>query len=42
MLAMALDWEKIIDDEWTYIPLVLFLCLWSFGIGMLIGWLMSL
>jgi hypothetical protein len=40
MLAMALDWKKIVDNEWTYIPLVFVTCLWSFGIGLLIGWLM--
>ena len=42
MLAKALDWEKIVDNEWTYIPLLFIVCMWSFCFGLLIGWLISL
>jgi hypothetical protein len=41
MLAMALDWKKIVDNEWTYIPLLVTVCLWSFGIGWVLGWALT-
>jgi hypothetical protein len=35
-----MDWEKLIDDEWYYIPIVCMLMLWSFGIGWFLGWVL--
>ena len=33
---------EIADDEWRYIAVLLIVCLWAFGLGLLIGWLMTL
>ena len=34
--------EKILLDEWLYVPLVLITLVWAFGIGMLVGWIWTL
>ena len=34
-----MNFEQIILDEWLYIPLMVVAMLWSFGSGMLIGWI---
>jgi len=34
--------EKILLDEWLYIPLMVLAMLWAFGLGMLIGGIMIL
>jgi hypothetical protein len=35
-----MTFEQIVLDEWLYIPLMLTVCLWAFGLGMLIGTVM--
>ena len=36
---MIEKFEKILLDEWLYIPLTALLLLWAFGIGLLVGWI---
>jgi hypothetical protein len=34
-------WQTLILDEWYYVPITLLAGLWAFGIGLLIGWLIT-
>ena len=33
---------ELADEDWVYIAVLLTVCLWSFGLGLLIGWLITL
>jgi hypothetical protein len=35
-----MNFEKILLDEWLYVPLVLITLVWAFGLGMCVGWIM--
>jgi hypothetical protein len=39
-----MDWEKLIDDEWYYIPAMCILMLWAFGSGMFVAslWILTI
>lgn len=36
---MIEKFERILLDEWIYIPLTALLLLWAFGLGLLVGWI---
>lgn len=35
-----MNWHMIIEDEWYYIPALLILSIWSFNLGLFIGWIL--
>ena len=39
---MIEKFEQILQDEWLYMPLMLMLMLWAFGVGLCVGWICTL
>jgi hypothetical protein len=39
---MTMTFERIILDEWIFIPFVLTVLLWAFGLGFLVGTILVL
>ena len=37
---MNMNFEKILLDEWLYVPLMLIILVWAFGVGLCVGWIM--
>jgi len=37
---MNKNFETILLDEWLYVPLMLIILVWAFGLGMFVGWIM--
>lgn len=33
-----ITWQDLVENTWYYIPLTLTMCLWSFSIGLFLGW----
>jgi len=32
-----MNWQELVDNEWYYVPLLITVCLWSFGFGWVVG-----